>query len=134
MDVILSIKPKYSDAILSGEKKFEFRRKIFKRCDVKRIFIYKSNGVGAIVGSFVVEGLLSGTPEHIWSICGEYGAISEAEFFEYFRGTQKAYAIKIGKYERFPEPIDPSKLVQGFRAPQNFRYLARCGDYEQLPF
>jgi type I restriction enzyme S subunit len=30
MDVLLSIKPKYVDAILKGEKKYEFRKIIFK--------------------------------------------------------------------------------------------------------
>ena len=36
MDVLLSIKPKYVDAILKGEKKYEFRKIIFKNKNIKK--------------------------------------------------------------------------------------------------
>lgn len=41
MRVLLSIKPEFVKKIISGEKKYEFRRKIFKR-DVKIVIIYAS--------------------------------------------------------------------------------------------
>jgi predicted transcriptional regulator len=31
MDALLSIRPKYVDRIISGEKKYEFRKKYFKQ-------------------------------------------------------------------------------------------------------
>ena len=39
MKAILSIRPEYVDRILSGEKKYEFRKRIFKREDVDTIVI-----------------------------------------------------------------------------------------------
>lgn len=35
MKVLLSIKPKYANAIFAGTKKFEFRRSIFKNLNIK---------------------------------------------------------------------------------------------------
>lgn len=40
MNVILSIKPRYADAIMRGEKRYEFRCSLFKNPDVDRAFIY----------------------------------------------------------------------------------------------
>jgi len=41
MNVILSIKPEYVRKILTGEKKFEYRKRIWKD-KVKKIYIYSS--------------------------------------------------------------------------------------------
>lgn len=124
MNVILSLKPKYSEAILVGKKRYEFRRRIFKRKDIEKVFIYTGDGIRGIVGFFEIEDLLSGTPDVIWSICGRYGAISRKEFFNYFEGADRAYAIKIGKTTRFQQPIDPNIFIDNFSPPQNFRYFA----------
>jgi predicted transcriptional regulator len=123
LDVILSLKPRYLEAIFSGTKKFEFRRRIFKRNDIEKVFIYSSNGVRAIVGYFKIEEILMGTPEYIWSICGAHGGISREEYFEYFRGSDTAYAIKIGELYRFSKPLNPHELIDGFIAPRSFRYI-----------
>ena len=37
---LLSVKPEYAEKILSGEKIYEFRRRIFKRKDVDILVIY----------------------------------------------------------------------------------------------
>ena len=34
MDVLLSIKPKYVKSIIEGEKRYEFRKAIFKNRDI----------------------------------------------------------------------------------------------------
>ena len=52
MDVILSIKPKHVEKILSGEKQYEFRKQIFKNPEVENIFIYASSPVKKIVAVF----------------------------------------------------------------------------------
>jgi len=40
-DVIISINPQYVETIISGIKKFEFRKSIFRR-DIRRIYIYET--------------------------------------------------------------------------------------------
>ncbi len=57
MNVIFSIKPKYVERILSGEKKYEFRKRIWKK-QVDRVFIYASSPVKKIVASFVPIGVV----------------------------------------------------------------------------
>ena len=38
MNVLLSVKPKYAEKIVEGEKKYEFRRAIFKKQDIEKVY------------------------------------------------------------------------------------------------
>jgi predicted transcriptional regulator len=40
MDVLLSVKPKFVEKIISGTKRYEFRKIIFKENEINRIYIY----------------------------------------------------------------------------------------------
>ena len=61
-DVILSIKPKYVQSILSGEKQYEFRKAIFKNRTIDRVFIYSSAPVKRIVALFEIGTILEDHP------------------------------------------------------------------------
>jgi predicted transcriptional regulator len=41
MNVLLSIKPRYVEAILKGDKRYEFRKNIFRNKDVENLGIIK---------------------------------------------------------------------------------------------
>lgn len=122
MNVLLSIKPQYVDRILSGEKKFEFRRRIFRR-QVELAYVYCNSHVKRIVGAFTVGRILSGTQEQIWAKCGENGGIEQEAFFRYFNGTTRAYAIEIVNFYEFAEAVVPELLVENFCPPQSFYYI-----------
>ena len=59
--VLLSVKPRFAEAILAGLKTFEFRRAIFRRTDIKTVVLYASSPTCKVVGEFTIEseGLLS---------------------------------------------------------------------------
>lgn len=124
MDVLLSVEPKYAKAILSGTKKYEFRRTIFKRNDINRVYMYSNSTVKKIVGSFGIDRIIEDTPQEIWTMCRKYGGISEEDFFRYYKGSKKAFAIKIKKVHRFHKPKDPYSLIDGFTPPQSFYYIS----------
>ncbi|MDD8572078.1 ASCH domain-containing protein, partial [Escherichia coli] len=50
MKVLLSIKPEYAESILSGKKKYEFRKNIFRNKNVDTIVIYATMPVGKVIG------------------------------------------------------------------------------------
>lgn len=39
MKILLSIKPVFVEEIFKGDKKFEYRRTIFKRKDIKKVVV-----------------------------------------------------------------------------------------------
>lgn len=122
MDVILSIKPEYAQAIADGRKKYEFRRVIFKN-EVERIFVYRTEDVKKIIGLFDIEKILFGSPIQIWNKCYQQGGIARKDFFQYYRGAKKAFAIKIGDFKEFKSPIEPREVLGNFYPPQSFQYV-----------
>ena len=63
MKVLLSIKPEYVEKIFSKEKKYEFRKSIFKNPNIKSIIIYSSSPVKKVVGEFEIENIIQDTPK-----------------------------------------------------------------------
>ncbi|OGJ49064.1 hypothetical protein A2335_01790 [Candidatus Peregrinibacteria bacterium RIFOXYB2_FULL_32_7] len=124
MNVLLSIRPKYCEALLSGEKKYEFRRTIFKNNDVKKVYLYCNSDIKKIVGSFEIKNVLIGSPKDIWNKCKKYAGIKRKDFFEYFKGTNTAYAIKVKKTRKLKRPINPYATMKNFVAPQSFYYIS----------
>jgi type I restriction enzyme S subunit len=123
MNVLLSVKPEYAEKIIKGKKKYEFRRSIFKRNDIEKIFIYSSSPIRKIIASFEIEKIVNDSPESIWKLCQKYGGISKKDFFVYFKNSESAYAIKICNVFIFQEPIDPYNIIEDFKPPQSFYYL-----------
>ncbi|QLC50422.1 restriction endonuclease subunit S [Methanolobus zinderi] len=123
MNVLLSIKPKYVDEIIAGKKKFEFRKAIFKKRDISKVFIYASSPVKKIVASFEIVRIIEDSPQNLWKQCSEYAGIPEKDFFDYYKTSDIGYAIEITNFEKFSEPIDPYILKKDFRPPQSYCYL-----------
>jgi type I restriction enzyme S subunit len=123
MDVLLSIKPKYVKSILEGGKRYEFRKTIFKNREINRIYIYSSSPVKKIVASFVIGDILEDHPSDLWDTVKEYAGIDYRDFFAYFEGKSRAYAIEIQNLKIFDDPIDPCETMTGFAPPQSYCYM-----------
>jgi predicted transcriptional regulator len=123
MDVILSIKPKYVEAIMRGEKKFEFRKNIFKGKKIDYIYIYASSPIKRIVGYFRMHKVIEDQPENLWNRFKDVSGINNDEFFKYFADSRKGFAIEIADLEKFKNPVDPKRAIPGFIPPQSFCYL-----------
>jgi len=122
MRILLSIKPEFVKKIFSGEKKYEFRKTVFKDNSVKKVVIYASKPVSKIVGEFSIDTIIEGDPKMLWKRTHDYSGINEAIFKEYFKGREKGYAIKVKKYEKYPNPFSLEKIGVKF-PPQSFIYL-----------
>jgi type I restriction enzyme S subunit len=123
MNVLLSIKPKYVEAIMNGEKRYEFRKTIFRNIKTKKVFMYATAPVKKVVGSFLISNIFEDEPEQLWSEFNKFSGLSETEFFNYFNEKEKGFAIEIDKVEEFAIPIDPRKSIQNFVPPQSFYYI-----------
>ncbi len=122
VDIILSIKPKYAEKILTGEKKVEFRKQIPKH-KLTWVYIYASSPSKVIVARFKVNKLTNGTPHELWLRFSNVGGVNKEEFFAYCGNKDTVHGLEIGEVERFEEPIDPYQKYNNFKAPQNFAYI-----------
>lgn len=125
MNVLLSLKPVYAEAIFSGKKKFEFRKAIFKNPKVRKVYVYVTSPISKIMGSFIIEEILVDTPKKIWKKCKKFAGISAKAFFEYYKGCKTAVAIKIRSVQNFLLPFDPYSKFTDFTPPQSFQYLSQ---------
>lgn len=120
-DVLMSIQPVIGRRIMSGRKKYEYRRSIFRK-PVNRVYLYLSSPVRKIAGYFMYQGCVEGTVREIWEATKDKSAATEAAYLEYFKNTDKAFAIPIQEFILFDTPIDPWQ-TPGFLPPQSFRYV-----------
>ena len=124
MKILLSIKPKYVSSIMNGTKKFEFRRKIFKRKDVDTVVVYATKPIGKVVGEFEIKQVISDTPKSVWNMTAQYAGLDKLDFYNYFEGLDEAFAIQISKVTPYKKQLDLSELEDGnLKAPQPFIYL-----------
>lgn len=123
MKVLLSIKPEFVKQIINGNKKFEYRKRIFKQ-DVESVIIYSTMPEGMIVGEFKIDKIIKDSLSEIWNQTCRYSGITEDFFYEYFSGKEDGYAIKIKEFIEYDEPIDPKKFDKNFIAPQSYKYIS----------
>jgi predicted transcriptional regulator len=121
MNVLLSIKPKYANAILSGEKQVEFRKLTFKK-EIERVYIYSSAPEQKIIGYFTIEDIISDTPKELWRKFNSVGSITQEDFFDYFANKEIGYSIKIKNVNRFRKSKDPKTIFKNFVPPQSYMY------------
>jgi predicted transcriptional regulator len=121
MNVLLSIKPKYANAILAGEKLVEFRKLVFKK-PIERVYIYSSAPEQRIIGYFIIEDIIADTPKELWKQFNKVGSIAEEDFFEYFANKKIGYSIKIKSVNRFRKSKNPKEIFENFFPPQSYMY------------
>lgn len=119
--ILLSINPEYVERILSGEKRYEYRRKLAND-DVEVIIIYATSPIMKIVGEVKVDGKIAMAPNALWEKTKKYPGITRKKYREYFSGCKKAYAYKLGQVSKYEKArlLSDIGIVQ---APQSFLYL-----------
>ncbi|KOA18320.1 50S ribosomal protein L22/unknown domain fusion protein [Clostridium homopropionicum DSM 5847] len=124
MKVLLSIKPEYAEKIFTGEKKYEYRRNLFKRDDIKIVVVYVTKPVGKVIGEFEIDNILRGNPNSIWEQTKLYSGIDENAYIEYFSQKDMGFAIEIKKTRIYKKPLELAELSPKIKyPPQSFMYI-----------
>jgi predicted transcriptional regulator len=122
--VLLSIKPRFANAILEGTKTFEFRRSIFRSATVSKIIIYASSPVSRVIGEFMIDGILALEPKKLWEVTAKGAGVNREFFDDYFRGREIGYALKVRCPRRYAKHLTLGDHCGLLRPPQSFCYLA----------
>lgn len=123
MRVLLSIRPEFAQKILDGQKRYEYRRRVFRE-PVDTVLIYSTMPEGRIVGEFKVGAILHCEVEELWVRTQDYAGVSHERFSDYFGDKQEGFALKIESVQVYDDPINPRQALEGFRPPQSFCYLS----------
>lgn len=119
--ILLSINPEHVENIMSGKKKYEFRKILCKE-KVDGIVIYSTYPVMKVVGEADVLNVLVDSPDVVWSETAPYSGISKHFFDAYYCNRDKAVAFHLGNVRKFKKPKKLSDY--GLKtAPQSFVYI-----------
>ena len=121
--LLISLHPRFAEAIYSGEKKFELRR-TQPTGQFKRVFIYETAPVSALTGYFDVACVQRRRKETIWQEAGNVLAITRAEFDAYLQGRESAIIIGVANPTRFERSVSLQDAVGTPEPPQSFRFIS----------
>lgn len=120
--ILLSIKPKFAQAILEGTKTYEFRRTIFKN-DIKKIVIYASSPTQQVIGEISVEQIITKSIKELWRLTKRGAGIDYDYYMDYFTGKDRGCAIKLFNPHRYDNPKYLREHFNVQHAPQSFIYI-----------
>ena len=119
--IILSIHPNHIDKILSGEKRYEYRKRIPK--DINHLIVYATAPTKKVVAIIEVDMVMKDTPQNIWDLTQNESGVSYEFFMNYFNEVSTAYAIKFRNVYKLPNPIEIT-FIDGVKgAPQSYQYV-----------
>ena len=121
MKILLSIKRNYADLILKWEKIYEIRR-LFTKKKIDKIVIYESAPTKRVVGECNIEEILYKPLDELWNITKWESCVDKEFFYEYFKGKEYWYAIKLKAPKRYKTPKSISEYNLK-RPPQNYCFI-----------
>ena len=124
--VLLSVRPRFARALLSGSKRVELRRRAVRLKPGQLIAVYEASPTSALAGFLIVAATYEATPAAVWTRCNSGMSLSRTEYDKYLRGSERAFAIEVKHAIRLEIPVSLLRLRRqclGFRPPQSFRYL-----------
>lgn len=127
---LISLEERFAEGILNGDKLVELRRRPMRVPVGTTIWMYAKVPVGMVVGSAQVQSLQLLAPATLWKKYGDVSGLGRAEFFDYFSGVARGFALVLGNPTRLPRPIPLERLRSlndGFQPPQFFVHLASDG-------
>lgn len=123
-DILMSIRPRYAEAILSGQKSHELRRRFSARPAGSKVFVYASSPVCELVGSFSIASVDTMPAWLVARRRRRATTLSSTEILDYLRGQRHGTLIEVADPYRFPAPIDLAQLrAWGLEPPQSYRLL-----------
>jgi len=121
-NILISIHPQHVAKILSGEKRFEFRKRV-PPDSVRRMVIYATAPIMKVVAVAEISGKLSAKPESIWKKTRHASGITKQHFNAYFQARDIAHALKIGDVTELLSPLPLSDICLKLVAPQSYSFI-----------
>ena len=123
--MLLSVRPRFADSILSGVKSAELRRQRPTVPPGTPVIIYATKPCAAVIGIARIDRVCEGTPSDLWAQYQGQMAIAHEEFALYLRDARVAYVMLLSEAKRLASPLSLENLREGsdFQPPRSYRYV-----------
>ncbi|MFT4176031.1 MAG: ASCH domain-containing protein [Luteolibacter sp.] len=123
--LLLSIKPRFAEAIFEGTKVFELRKVRPRLACGDLVLVYVTSPRCQLEGAFDVVSVIELPLEELWKVVENGCALTKGEFDDYFNGKTVGYAIGVGN----AWVLETSRNLRFLRdeeivPPQSYRYLS----------
>lgn len=125
--VLLSVKPRFAEAILAGSKTVELRRRGIGTHPEAAVVLYATAPTMAVVGTARVGEVISLSPREAWRTYKHALGINRDEFNAYLAGAASAVLLRLTRPQTLDQPITLQELrsaVSAFHPPQSYRYVS----------
>jgi predicted transcriptional regulator len=125
--VLISLEERHAENIFSGRKHVELRRRTMNLEAGTVVWIYVKLPVGKVIGCVRVEASHSLAPLSLWRKFARVCCIERDEFFDYFEGVSKGFALSLSEPQRLEGSVSLRELREassGFQPPQFFVRLS----------
>lgn len=123
--LLLSIKPRFADAIFQGTKTFELRKVRPRVSEGDLVLVYVTVPRCRLEGAFKVGTVLEMPPEKLWRRIRGTCGVTKAEFMTYFADKTTAFAIGVEDAWLLESAVHLSALrTEDILPPQGYRYLS----------
>jgi predicted transcriptional regulator len=127
--VLLSVRPRFADALLDGTKTVEMRRRPMRLHAGTLCLLYASSPIRALTGALSVAGVDHGTPDELWRRHSSRTALTRDEYNDYLDGRSTACALLVAAVIAFHTPVPLAELRRrsdAFVVPQSYRFVDDC--------
>ena len=123
--MLMSVRPRFVDALLDGRKTVELRRTRPLVYLDQPVAIYATVPVAAVVALATITRVRESSPTAIWEALGPATGIPRREFREYYRGSRSAVAIQLDDVRALDAPVSLETLRSRgpFQPPQTWHFL-----------
>lgn len=123
--LLLSIKPRFAEAIFAGTKLFELRKVKPRVGPGDLVLVYVTSPRCSLEGAFKVGSVLELSPDKLWSKVKSACALTKTEFFNYYEGKTVGYAIAIEEAWSLENALNLTELRSAsIIPPQGYHYLS----------
>lgn len=124
--LLLSLHPRFANAILDGSKTVEIRRQRVAVLPGTPVILYATSPVMALVGTAQVSAVHVAQPDEVWNAHSAHTALSREEFDKYTDGTRHTSAVVLHHVAQLSQqvPLSHLRAQGGFHPPQSYCYLS----------
>ncbi|WP_137104627.1 hypothetical protein [Azospirillum argentinense] len=121
----MSVKPAWTELIISGRKTVELRRR-FPKFSNRAItaLLYSTGPAMAMVGAVRIKETMVLPPALLWPRVADRACVTEGEYKAYFEGAKDACALFLGAVDILASPFSLAqlRLAADFAPPMSWRW------------
>lgn len=124
--ILISLEERHAENIFAGRKYIELRRRPMNITVGTTVWIYVKLPVGSVIGRARVSAFHSLAPSTLWRRFSTVSGLTHREFFHYFEGVTKGFALALEDAELLSQsmPLEALRRASsGFQPPQFFMRL-----------